>query len=321
MRLISSRHLVARAVKVQTRRLSTETAAFNGASTVELSHTAYIPKDGNATVKPLVILHGLFGSKRNWGSLCKALHRDLPDRPIYTLDLRNHGTSPHATPMTYSAMAADVFKFIQDKGLEDVSLLGHSMGGKAAMAYALHVSEAKLPPKFLSKLIVVDIAPSIGKLSPEFQQYISAMQHIEALEPGKINTRTDADKHLAAIEKDMSVRQFLLTNLKVPSHHPVTGHAHKAKFIVPLDILSKSMEDIGSFPFKYEEETGSSPVTWDGPTLAVKGGNSPYINHKNLPAFRAFFPNTRLSELQTGHWVHAEKPMEFKKLVVDFLNH
>ncbi|KAF9048875.1 Alpha/Beta hydrolase protein [Panaeolus papilionaceus] len=260
------------------------------------------------------------GSKRNWGSLCKALHRDLPDRPIYTLDLRNHGTSPHATPMTYSAMAADVLKFIEDKKLQDVALLGHSMGGKAAMAYALHASEAKLSSEYLSKLIVVDIAPSVGKISPEFQQYVIAMQQIEALEPGKVNTRTDADKHLAAIEKDVSVRQFLLTNLKVPSHHPVTGHVHKAKFLVPLDILSQSIDEIGSFPYKYDAQTDSAPVTWNGPTLAIKGSKSPYVNHKNLPVFRAFFPDTRVSELDTGHWVHAEKPLEFKKLVVNFLN-
>ncbi|KAF8958234.1 Alpha/Beta hydrolase protein [Flammula alnicola] len=186
---------------------------------VELSYTSIIPEDGNATAKALVILHGLFGSKRNWGSLCKAFHRDMPDRPVYALDLCNYGSSPHASPMTYEAMASDVHNFIQDKQLKDVALLGHSMGGKVAMTYALSLKEANVPPGTLSYLIVDDIAPSIGV----------------------IKTRTDADHRLKAYESDISVRQFLLTNLKLPSHSRTAtrheGAQEKAKFMVPLGIL------------------------------------------------------------------------------------
>ncbi|KAF8960055.1 alpha beta-hydrolase, partial [Flammula alnicola] len=273
---------------------------------------------------PLVVLHGLFGSKRNWGSLCKAFHRDMPDRPVYALDLRNHGSSPHASPMTYEAMASDVHKFIQDKQLKDVALLGHSMGGKVAMTYALSLKEANVPPGTLSHLIVDDIAPSIGNLSAEFRQYISLMQKIESLPPGVIKTRTDADHRLKAYESDISVRQFLLTNLKLPSHSRTATHhegaQEKAKFIVPLGILSQYMDALGSFPYQYNAADNSVPTTWDGPTLVVKGTKSAYINHKNKPALQAFFPNMHLEELDTGHWVHAEKPNEFRKLVVDFLN-
>ncbi|KIM39337.1 hypothetical protein M413DRAFT_415968 [Hebeloma cylindrosporum] len=291
--------------------------------TVELSYSSILPENGNATEKPLVILHGLFGSKRNWGSICKALHRDMPDRPLYALDMRNHGASPHASPMTYEAMAADVRKFIMDKGLKDVALLGHSMGGKAAMAYALSLKangETSIP---LSQLIVLDIAPSIGSLSSDFIQYIHVMQKIEDLPPGVIKTRTDADNILKPYESDISIRQFLLTNLKLPSHSKTTQRhdaEEKAKFIVPLGILSYSMEALGSFPYRYNPDDQSVPTTWDGPTLVVKGTKSAYINHKNTPAFRAFFPNMQLEELDAGHWVHAEKPTEFRKLVVDFLN-
>ncbi|KAH9481824.1 Abhydrolase domain-containing protein C22H12.03 [Psilocybe cubensis] len=240
----------------------------------------------------------------------------MPTHPIYALDLRNHGTSPHATPMTYEAMAGDVHAFIQERGMKDVSLLGHSMGGKVAMSYALSLEKWNVSPGTLGKLIIADIAPSIGNLSPEFIRYIGAMQKIEALPFGKIKTRTDADHILQAYESDVSVRQFLLTNLRLPHAHEPS----KAKFIVPLSILSKSMEALGSFPYEFNAADNIVPVTFDGPTLAIKGTKSPYINHKNIPALRAFFPNVQLEELDANHWVHAEKPHEFKKLVVDFLN-
>ncbi|KAJ3506966.1 hypothetical protein NLJ89_g6566 [Agrocybe chaxingu] len=246
----------------------------------------------------------------------------MPHRPLYALDLRNHGTSPHTTPMTYEAMAQDVQKFIEDKQLKEVALLGHSMGGKVAMAYALSLDTYQAPRDTLSHLIISDIAPSIGKLSNEFMKYVEVMQRIEALAPGVIKTRADADKRLQPYESDISVRQFLLTNLQLPSHSRTASHdalSEKAKFTVPLNILTHSIESLGSFPYEYNAEDRSVSKTWDGPTLVVKGTRSAYINHKNLPAFGAFFPNTRLEELDTGHWVHAEKPNEFRKLVVDFL--
>ncbi|KAF8813461.1 mitochondrial protein [Phlegmacium glaucopus] len=289
---------------------------------VDLSSTAYLPEDGNVTDRALIILHGLFGSKRNWASICKALHRDMPERPIYALDLRNHGSSPHALPMTYEAMASDVRKFIEDKQLKNIALLGHSMGGKVAMSFALALQNEKPATNILSNLIVADIAPSIGSISPEFISYISAMQQIEALAPGVIKTRADADKKLEPYEQDISIRQFLLTNLQLPTPSRSASHDtlhDKAKFIVPLDILERSIEALGSFPYEYDKENQVAPSTYDGPTLVVKGVKSSYINHKNIPALRAFFPNMRMEELDAGHWVHAEKPNEFRKLVVDFL--
>lgn len=131
---------------------------------VDLSCTAYLPEDGNATDRALLILHGLLsvrwvylfkyqfrtitfvfllatlwsGSKRNWTSICKALHRDMPERPIYALDLRNHGSSPHALPMTYEAMASDVRKFVEDKQLNNVALLGHSMYVRSFQVFSFY---------------------------------------------------------------------------------------------------------------------------------------------------------------------------------------
>jgi len=106
----------------------------------------------------------------------------------------------------------------------------------------------------------------------------------------------------------MSVRQFLLTNLQLPSHsrapstHKHDGAPEKAKFIVPLSILSGAIGDLGSFPYQYNATEDAVPVTWDGPTLALKGTKSSYINRKNTPALKAFFPDVRLEELDTGHW-------------------
>ena len=162
------------------------------------------------------------------------------------------------------------------------------------MSFALALQNEKSATNVLSKLIVADIAPSTGDLSPDFVRYISAMQEIEALAPGVIKTRTDADKRLQSYEQvmsflslypitfanniqDKSIRQFLLTNLQppIPSRNGSHDTSHeKAKFIVPLDILESSIGALGSFPYKYDKENQTVPTTWDGPTLVVKGGKS-----------------------------------------------
>ncbi|KAG6916206.1 hypothetical protein DXG01_007836 [Tephrocybe rancida] len=270
---------------------------------VDLSYEAYIPPNGDKTSGAVVILHGLFGSKRNFASLCKAFLRDL-DRPIYALDLRNHGASPHATPMTYESMAADVRHFIVKNGLEDVSLLGHSMGGKVAMTLALSPS-----PPSLANLIVSDIAPTRSSLSPSFKRYLGVMAQIS--DPAsKIRTREEADSAFKAEEKDLGIRQFLLTNLAVPSQQS----NETVKFKIPVDILTDAIAELGSFPYMPD-----GLRQWPGRALVVKGAKSDYIQNENMVLFEAFFPNMQLEVLDTGHWVHAEKPNEFKKLFVDFI--
>ncbi|PCH42515.1 alpha/beta-hydrolase [Wolfiporia cocos MD-104 SS10] len=256
---------------------------------VPLAYDKLVPLNGNATDQPLVILHGLFGMKRNWQSLSKAFLRDL-DRPIYCLDLRNHGISPHAEPMTYSAMAVDVLHFLHKHSLANVSLLGHSMGGKVAMAAAL---SPDLPSGLLRHLIVADIAPSKGPLSPEFNGYVEALRKIEA---SKVSTRQEAQKLLTPYEKDPMTRAFLLTNLR-PQH----SHHGPLQFQVPLHIIGDSIPEIGSFPYEPGERI------WEGDTLFIKGAKSRYINDRNVPIAKQFFPKSTLETLDTGHWVHAEK--------------
>ncbi|KAI0688418.1 alpha/beta-hydrolase [Cytidiella melzeri] len=270
---------------------------------VDLPYDKYVPFNGNETNNPLVILHGLFGMKRNWTSLAKAFSREL-ERPVYTLDLRNHGEAPHAEPMTYSAMAVDVLDFCHKHSLRNISLLGHSMGGKVAMSVAL---DSELPHDLLAHLLVADIAPSKGALSPEFQRYVEAMKKIE---DSKVSTRKEAQDIMTPYESDNMTRAFLLTNL-LPAVH---DHPHHAlKFRVPLEVIGDAIPDIGSFPFEPGENT------WQGPTLFIKGTRSKYINHNNISLAKQFFPNMKLETLDTGHWVHAEKPNEFKKLVTDFI--
>ncbi|GAA5982466.1 hypothetical protein JCM10908_006659 [Rhodotorula pacifica] len=153
---------------------------------------------------PVVVLHGLFGSKQNWRSLAKGMAKRL-DRDVITLDLRNHGHSPHRRECSYEDLAADVKAFIEEEEkLSDCVLVGHSMGGKVAMALALGGCDP------ISKLVVVDISPAVGKISPEFQAYVTAMNQIQ---DAKVHSRKEADDLLQATESDLGVRQFLLTNL------------------------------------------------------------------------------------------------------------
>ncbi|KAJ3871901.1 alpha beta-hydrolase [Lentinula edodes] len=271
---------------------------------VELDYTESIPSDCNRTEGALVLVHGLLGFKRNWSTLSKAFSRDLK-RPVYALDMRNHGTSPHAEPMDYLHMAADILQFIEKLGLSKISLLGHSMGGKAAMTLAL---DKNLPSGLLENLIVVDISPIKGKVSRTTISYIEAMRRIEALNLTGPNARKEADKLLVDVEKDPSTRAFLLSTLNSPS-----SDSESARFRVPLDILSNSIPDIGSFPYDPGE------ATYTGRTLLLKGGKGRFVNDENISIFRRFFPNSRLEILDTGHWVHAERPNEFKDVVVNFI--
>ncbi|KAH9966933.1 alpha/beta-hydrolase [Lactifluus volemus] len=265
---------------------------------VDLRYDVLCPKDSSKVERPLVILHGLFGMKRNWSSLSKAFLRDL-QRPVYALDLRNHGSSPHARPMNYEAMAADVLHFLRSHSLSNVSLLGHSMGGKVAMAVAL---SPELPDDAIEHLIVADITPSSAELSTEFQGYIEAMNKIEQ---SGINSRREAQDILTPYEPDPTTRAFLLTNLNTT--------IQPFKFQVPLDIIGASIPEVGGFPYRPGERS------WGGSTLFVKGTKSKYINKHNLPVAKVYFPRMSLEMLDAGHWVHAEKPNEFKKLVIDFI--
>ncbi|KAG6850218.1 hypothetical protein H0H93_016397 [Arthromyces matolae] len=286
---------------------------------VDLDFATQVPPNGNTKDGALVILHGLLGSKRNFTSLAKMFMKNL-NIPVYSLDLRNHGTSPHVEPMTYPAMANDVIHFLRTHSLSNITLLGHSMyvpvlnmllvvfneytrGGKVAMSVALHPSQSE--EQTLSRLIVADVAPTRAVLSSEFKTYLDGMKRVEALE---LRTRKEAMAALEDYAPDPMLRQFLLTNL-----NPLTQSEPYAKFRVPLDTLSAAIPEIGWFPYAPGERS------WTRPTLFIKGSQSSYINKHSLEPMESFFPNLELETLDAGHWVHGDRPLEFKKLVEDFI--
>ncbi|GAA5916215.1 uncharacterized protein JCM6883_000692 [Sporobolomyces salmoneus] len=266
---------------------------------VKLAFESQLPNGNQSSSKaPLVVLHGLYGSKQNWRSLAKGMATKL-GREVFTLDLRNHGHSPHVRECSYEDLAADVRTFIQEEQkLDDCVVVGHSMGGKVAMALALGGCEP------LSKLVVVDIAPGVGKISPEFQAYLDAMKEID---DAQVHSRKEADSILQKTETDLGVRQFLLTNLDRASP------SDPYKFRLPLSYLRNAIDEIGHFPYAPGERI------FDKPSLFLKGKKSKYINSKNIPIINQFFPNSRLETLDAGHWVHAERPKEFVDLLDGFL--
>ena len=170
--------------------------------------------------------------------------------------MRNHGTSPHAKPMDYAHMAEDVGEFINKNNLKNVTLIGHSMGGKVAMALAL----SKYSDQNLRRLIVADMSPQIAKISDEFQSYANTMSEIEEL---NVKSKKEADGILAKVEPLMPIRQFLLTNAEMDNE---TGYY---KFRIPVKLIRDSIPAIGDFPYKPEDG-----IIFDKPTTFIKGSNS-----------------------------------------------
>ncbi|KAF9284371.1 hypothetical protein BGZ68_004713 [Mortierella alpina] len=248
-----------------------------------------------ARSQPILIMHGLFGSKQNWKALSKAMATRLNTR-VLTVDLRNHGDSGHSQEHDYLHMAHDVDRFMKEHSLERPIVIGHSMGGKVAMTLAL-----KHTP--VDRIVVVDMAPVKVKLSSEFAKYVKAMKVIQE---ANVKKQSEADAILKDTVVDIGVRQFLLTNLKRDAH----GDGYS--FRVPIETLGDSLEKLGQFDFVPGQDK------FEGKTLFIKGNKSGYIREKELDAIRTFFPKARVEGLDTGHWVHAEKPEEFLQLVTQF---
>lgn len=231
---------------------------------------------------PLLIAHGLFGSGRNWGVIAKR----LSDRGrVVAVDMRNHGNSPHLAVHDYPALAADLAEVID--GQWDV--LGHSMGGKAAMMLAL------TQPQKVRRLVVADIAP-VGYGHSQSHN-VAAMR---ALDLDGVSNRAEAS---AALDVAPELRDFFLQSLDLKER----------RWRLNLDALEANMASIIGFP----EVSGQ----FDGPVLFLSGATSDYV----LPAYRdrirALFPKARFARIPgAGHWLHAEKPREFEAAVRAFLD-
>lgn len=241
--------------------------------------------------RPVAFLHGLLGAGQNFGAIQKALaargHR------VLALDLRNHGASPHAPAMSYPDMAEDVAETLRAAGAWPAAIVGHSMGGKVAMALAL------AHPAAVERLVVADIAP-VAYGTPLFQRYIAAMRAIP-LRPGL--TRREADAALVEAVPAASLRGFLLQNLLFAEDPP--------RWRVALDVLAEEIEVLGSWP--------DPPGRYDGRVLVLSGNASDYVRPEHHARFRALFPAARFATIAAGHWLHAENPQAFLEEVTAFL--
>lgn len=240
---------------------------------------------------PLILLHGLFGAGQNWGGIRRVL---APRYRVLTPDLRNHGASPHAAAMDYPTMAADLAETMDAAGVARAAVLGHSMGGKVAMAFAL------AHPERVERLVVADIAPV--RYRPALRGYVDAMQTLP-LRSGM--TRKEADAHLAATIPEPGIRAFLLQSLRFETDPPA--------WRLGLAELAGAMPVI--------EDFASPPgARFDGPVLVMAGEHSGYVRPEHHAAFRALFPQVAFTTIQNaGHWVHAENPQGFLAALEPFL--
>jgi esterase len=240
---------------------------------------------------PIIILHGVFGSSDNWLTPAKMLSDTYK---LYLLDQRNHGQSPKSDQFDYESMANDLKEFIDDNKIDSPVIMGHSMGGKVAMAFAVRY------PKMLSKLIVVDISP---KYYPPHHQKI--IEGLNAINLETLQSRQEADAQFSKYEPELGVRQFLLKNL-------FRNQSNNFEWRINLPVITDKIENIGQ-PLK---ETDRVNV----PTLFIRGGVSRYIKSEDELLIKKIFSDSKVITIEgAGHWVHAEKPKEFIDQIKSFL--
>jgi pimeloyl-ACP methyl ester carboxylesterase len=236
---------------------------------------------------PVVILHGLFGSSDNWGSIGKELaepagaHAPLD---VLLVDLRDHGRSPHSLATSYPHMAADVHALVQRLALKPFVLVGHSMGGKAAMVFAQRW------PGLLKHLVVIDISPK-----EHANNHAHIIQALRTADIGPGRTRKDVETHIAQHVKEPGVVQFLMKNLYWKEEGVLAWRMN-------VEVLERDLDAILA-------SIGPEPVRV--PSLFIRGGQSDYILREDVPAIREQFPKGRVETVPfAGHWVHAQAPDE-----------
>lgn len=237
--------------------------------------------------RPIVILHGLFGSSDNWGTVARELSGEFH---IVLVDQRDHGRSPHTDRVTYPLMAEDVHALVVRLGLKDITLVGHSMGGKTAMWFAHRW------PELVKQLVSVDMGPREYPLSNQ-------APIIEALTTSDLagkTSRKEVEQHLARYVPEPGVQQFLLKSLYWETPEKLAW-----RFNVP--VIARDINDI----------LAAAPAeTIRVPSLFIRGGQSDYITRADIPALKEQFPNSRIETVDfAGHWVHAQAPEEVTALI------
>jgi pimeloyl-ACP methyl ester carboxylesterase len=241
--------------------------------------------------KPMIILHGLMGSSDNWLPQAKMLGEHYH---VWVVDQRNHGQSPHSNEFNYKVLSEDILNFIQEHHIDSPVIIGHSMGGKAAMNFAL------THPDKLDKLIVVDIAPKAYDV-----RHDHIVEGLKAVPIDSVQSRQEANDALAPHISSEAVRQFLLKNLM---RKPEGGFGWRINLPVidqSLEMISGGLVNEGMF---------------EKMTMFIRGSKSDYILDDDREAIKKIFPNSTLVTMETGHWVQAEKPEEFVQVVLSFLN-
>ena len=242
--------------------------------------------------KPLLILHGLLGMGDNWITLGRRYAEQ--GFKVHLIDQRNHGKSFHDEEMTYEALTDDLYNYIKAHQIESFDLLGHSLGGKTAMFFALQY------PELLHKLIVVDIAP----------KYYSPHHHfifdtIDKIDLSRLKTRREVEKFVSQYIDSPAIVKFILKNL---------GRQQDGTFIwkANMPALAASLEELGeALPPLQESQV---------PALFIKGAKSPYILPNDFSQIKAHFPNAEITTIpNSGHWVHAEQPVIFFEKTLNFL--
>jgi len=242
--------------------------------------------------QPIVILHGLFGSLDNWRGLVKQL---MTHAQVISVDLRNHGRSPHSAEQTYQLMANDLAELLDELALEKVDLIGHSVGGKVAMEFSKHY------PQRLRKLVVVDIAPRSYD-----DEHSNIFKSLLAIKLSQYTSRSEVDRALQASIDNKAVRQFLLMNLAVENEQLIWRINLHALFNNYPKLLQSVCED----------------NVINIMTCFIRGGRSMYIKQSDRALMESIFPNSELFTIESaGHWVHAEAPDAFLAKIIEFFDY
>lgn len=243
--------------------------------------------------KPFVILHGFLGMGDNWKTLGQQFSEIGYE--IHLVDQRNHGRSFHDDNFSYEAMITDLKAYLDQNNLDDIVLLGHSMGGKTAMLFATQY------PEMVNKLLVADISPRYYPIHHD-----TILNGLSSLDFSELKSRGAADKQLSQYVSDFGTRQFLLKNLYWIEKGQLALRMN-------LDVLKEHVEEVG--------EPLPMHARFEGDTLFLRGDKSEYIGHQDETIIKNHFPNSKIVTIaNAGHWLHAENPEDFYNAVVSFLN-
>jgi esterase len=242
--------------------------------------------------KPLLILHGFLGMSDNWKTL--GMQFASAGFQVHLLDLRNHGRSFHSDEFSYEIMAQDVFEYCNENGLENIDVIGHSMGGKTAMLLATSY------PNLVDKLLVADIGPKF--YAPHHQDILAGLNAVDfSTKP----SRNDVEELMKNYIPDFGTRQFLMKSLywKEPG---------QLAFRFNLAVFNNNINEIG--------KALQTELIFEKPTLFIRGGNSNYIQDNDIEDIKKYFPNSSIETIpNVGHWLHAENPEMFYELASVFL--